>query len=127
LSALNDRDALETLVALKKDELQHCTLQLWIPDKSSEEGFYLGTHDHGVALCDLPLSAIGGELLKIVKNACETSKDFSSLSAIRTGFWPIILTACRPLQTARSAAILDSYGVFPAQTLSVPSRETIPL
>jgi hypothetical protein len=116
LSALNDRDALETLVALKKDELQHCTLQLWIPDKSSEEGFYLATHDHGVALCDLPLSATGGELLKIVKNACETSKDFSSLSAIRTGFW-----------TARSAAILDSYGVFPAQTLSVPSRETIPL
>jgi hypothetical protein len=41
LSALNDRDALETLVALKKDELQHCTLQLWIPDKSSEERFYL--------------------------------------------------------------------------------------
>jgi hypothetical protein len=95
LSAPNDRDALETLVALKKDELEHCTLQLWIPDKSSEEGLYLGTHDHGVALCDLPLSTTGGELLKIVNDACETSKDFSSLSAIRTGFWPIILTACR--------------------------------
>lgn len=95
LSALNDQEALEALVALKKEELQHCTLQLWIPDKSSEEGFYLGTHDHGVALCDLPLSATGSELLKTVRDACEASKDFDSLSAIRTGFWPIILTACR--------------------------------
>jgi hypothetical protein len=86
---------LETLVELKKHELQHCTLQLWIPDKSSEEGFYLGTHDHGVSLCDMPLSTTGAELLKIVNDACETSKEFESLSAIRTGFWPIILTACR--------------------------------
>jgi hypothetical protein len=95
LSALNDREALKTLVALKNNELQHCTLQVWIPDKSSEEGFYLGAHDHGVALCDVPLSTSGGELLELVRNACETSDDFNGLSAIRTGFWPIILTACR--------------------------------
>jgi hypothetical protein len=95
LSALGDTEALEKLVALKKNELQHCTLQLWIPDKSSEEGFYLGTHDHGIALCDLPLSTTGSELLKTLKDACETSKGFEKLSAIKTDFWPIILTACR--------------------------------
>jgi hypothetical protein len=95
LSALNDREALETLVALKNDELQHCTLQLWIPDTSSEKGFCLGNHDHGVALCDLPLSATGTELVTTVNDACKASKDFDSLSAMRTGFWPMILTACR--------------------------------
>jgi hypothetical protein len=95
LSAFDDHEALEKLVELKREELQHCTLQLWIPDKSSEEGFCAGTHDHGVALCDLPLSTTGIELLKTVKDACEGSKDFDSLSAVATGFWPIILTASR--------------------------------
>jgi hypothetical protein len=95
LSAFGDQAALETLVSLKEDELDHCTLQLWTPDASSEEGFFAGTHDHGVALSNLPLSASGSELLKFVKDACEASKDFDNLTAIKTGFWPIILTACR--------------------------------
>jgi hypothetical protein len=95
LSTLNNREALETLVDLKAKELQHCTLQLWIPDESSEEGIYLGAHAHGVALCDLPLSATGNELLKTVKDACNQSNDFEGLSAIAMGYWPMILTACR--------------------------------
>jgi hypothetical protein len=95
LSALNSREALEQLVELKAKELRHCTLQLWIPDKSSEDGIYIGTHDHGVALCDLPLSATGNELIKTVRDACDRSDDFDSLSAIATGYWPMILTACR--------------------------------
>jgi hypothetical protein len=95
LSALEDHEALKQLVDLQAGELQHCTLQLWMPDKSSEEGIYVGTHDHGVALCDLPLSGTGSELLKTVREACNQSKDFGELSAIATGFWPMILTACR--------------------------------
>ncbi len=95
LSALKDHEALAQLVDLKAKELQHCTLQLWMPDKSSEDGIYLGAADHGVALCDLPLSATGNELLKIVRDACNQSKDFDDLSAIATDYWPIILTACR--------------------------------
>ncbi|MBM3552238.1 MAG: chemotaxis protein [Alphaproteobacteria bacterium] len=95
LSALDNLEALERLVDLKAKELQHCTLQLWIPDESSEEGIYVGAHNHGVALCDLPLSATGSELLKTVRDACNQSKDFNNLSAIATGYWPIILTACR--------------------------------
>jgi hypothetical protein len=95
LAGLDDQEALEKLVSLKREELQHCTLQLWIPDASSEDAFYTGQHDHGVALCDLPLSATGNELLTTVNEACKASQDFDSLSAIRAGFWPIILTACR--------------------------------
>lgn len=95
LSALDNQEALEQLVDLKAKELQHCTLQLWVPDESSEEGIYVGAHNHGVALCDLPLSTTGKELLKTVIDACGQSKDFDGLSAIATGYWPIILTACR--------------------------------
>jgi hypothetical protein len=95
LTALSGQRSLETLTELKTKELEHCTLQLWMPDESSEEGIYVGTHDHGIALCDLPLSATGEELLKTVKSACDASNDFDRLSAIATGFWPIVLTACR--------------------------------
>jgi hypothetical protein len=95
LSALSDSKALANLVKIKANELQHCTLQLWIPDESTEEGIYLGTHDHGVALCDLPLTATGTELIKTVSDACSQSPHFDKLSAITTGYSPIILTACR--------------------------------
>jgi hypothetical protein len=95
LFALNDGDSLQRLVALKENELKQCTLQLWLPDSSSEDGIYLGKRDHGVALCDLPLSATGSELLKTVRDACAQSKDFDTLSAIATGYWPIVLAACR--------------------------------
>jgi hypothetical protein len=95
LSSLNDQDALERLVDLKAKELEHCTLQVWLPDKSSEDSMYIGSLDHGVALCDVPLSITGNELLTVISNACKETHGFMELSAIATGFWPLILTACR--------------------------------
>jgi hypothetical protein len=95
LSALGEFASLETLVGLKGKELEHCTLQLWMPDGTTEEGLYVGTHDHGVALTDLPLSRDGHDLLRTVHAACEQSKDFDVLTAIAAGHWPIVLTACR--------------------------------
>jgi hypothetical protein len=95
LSALNDQDALKTLIALKESELQDCTLQLWLPDKDSEDGIYIGLHDHGVALMDLQLSPSGTEILDTIAQACQREKGFANLSANKTGYWPIILLACR--------------------------------
>jgi hypothetical protein len=95
LSALDCPEALRRLVALKENELQHCTLQLWMPDESSEDGIYLGTRDHGVTLCDLPLSVTCRELISTVRDAGNQSRNFEELSAIATNCWPIILTACR--------------------------------
>jgi len=95
MSAFGDAVALEKLTKLVDAELEHCTIQLWIPDSSSDEGFCKGSHDHGVALCDLPITKTGHELVKAVKDACLASKDFEALSAMRTSYWPIILTAAR--------------------------------
>ena len=95
LSALSDHEALVHLANLLNKELKHCTLQLWIPDQSTEDRIYIGGHDHGLALCDLPISPTGNELLKTVRDACNRSKDFETLSANATGYWPMILTACR--------------------------------
>jgi hypothetical protein len=88
LAALGNQDALKQLMELKANELQHCTLQLWT-------AIYLSAGDHGVAICDLPLSLTGKELFRTLRDACGQTEGFSELSAIATGFWPIILTACR--------------------------------
>jgi hypothetical protein len=95
LAALSNQDAVKQLMKLKANELQHCTLQLWIPDNSSEDAIYLGARDHGVAICDLPLTLTGDVLFRTLRDACAQTEGFAGLSAIATGFWPIILTACR--------------------------------
>jgi hypothetical protein len=95
LSALNERGAFERLATLVQTELPHCTLQLWIPDDATEDSLYIGKHDHGIALCDLPVSGAGEELLEIISQACEREQSFQKMSPNQTGYWPIILLACR--------------------------------
>lgn len=120
LSALGDTKSLKTLVALKAKELEHCTLQLWMPDSASEEGLYIGTHDHGVALTDLPLSASGSDLLKTINDACNESKDFDALTAVATGHWPMVLTACRhyrlPVPPQLWIRMVDPLGAAPSMS-----------
>lgn len=120
LSALGNHEALMQLVKLKAKELQHCTLQLWLPDKSSEDCIYLGSHDHGVALSDVPLSATGNELVAVIASACKETEGFSNLSAIATGFWPIILTACRHYRLPVPPQLWIDMVIDP---LTVPSAE----
>jgi hypothetical protein len=95
LAALQDAEALKVLTELKSSLLSHCTLQLWMPDESSEDLLYVGRTDHGIALTDMPLTESGVELLETIKEACEKVGSFVKLSAHRTRYWPIILTACR--------------------------------
>jgi hypothetical protein len=88
-------DQFKQIAKLVKSKLKHCTLQLWIPDAASEEHMYLDSKTHGVALCELPLSQGGQALLASIKHACNSHDAFSDLSAIKTGYWPIVLVACR--------------------------------
>jgi hypothetical protein len=95
LSALHEREFLQRLTQLVQSELSHCTLQLWLPDDETELNLYLGRRDHGIALSDLPLSGDGEDLLDIISKACEREQGFQNLSPNQTGYWPIILLACR--------------------------------
>jgi hypothetical protein len=95
LAALGVDEAFAKLGELKRTQLEHCTLQLWLPDELTEGSVYIGGRDHGVALCDLAISAGGSELLDEIANACRREAAFESLSAIATGYWPILLVACR--------------------------------
>jgi hypothetical protein len=42
---------------LTTTELEHCTLQLWLPDEDSEQHLYRNDETHGRALCDLVVTA----------------------------------------------------------------------
>ena len=80
---------------LKTDFLQHCNFQVWYPGKTSETHFYKYDENHGSTLSDVSIDKSHAELLAEVFQECETSNQFRELSAIKYGFWPIILLACR--------------------------------
>lgn len=94
LQGLGQIDTVDTLQKLVKEKLGHCTLQLWMPESSTEERLYLGGISHGLAVCDLPLNEGGPELITAINEACRIDTDFKSLSPIHTNFWPILLVAC---------------------------------
>jgi hypothetical protein len=95
LAASKDQLILDKLTALKLGALAHCTLQLWLPEKESEDHIYLNDGMHGVALADLPLGGDCSELLQTIAEACNGNDAFAALSATATGYWPVVLTACR--------------------------------
>lgn len=94
LHALGATQDVEALSRLAQNELEHCTLQLWLPDATSEEKFYIGDRSHGRALCGLPLSKGGGKLLATIAEACSMNADLKDLSPVKAGFWPVIMVAC---------------------------------
>ena len=77
-------------------ELPHCTLQLWVPNRNTETHLYTNSDIHGLAVLGLPITETCDELLEIVFEECQHNQDpFNSLSAIKIGYWPIVLAACR--------------------------------
>ncbi|BCG47246.1 hypothetical protein GEOBRER4_n2073 [Citrifermentans bremense] len=104
LQVLGQESAVDTLSTLVRENLQHCTLQLWIPDATSETALFKGDHSNGRAICDLPLAEGGPQLLTTIAEACKIDTEFKNLSPIRTGFWPVMLVACRHHQLPVPAA-----------------------
>lgn len=98
LQALGLLDDVEELRLLVRKDLEHCTLQLWIPDATSESALFVGGGSHGKALCDLPLGEGGIQLLATIAEACRMDTAFASLSPIKTGFWPVLLVAFHHFQ-----------------------------
>ncbi|MAF56503.1 hypothetical protein [Ponticaulis sp.] len=76
--------------------LPHCTMQLWVPNESSEAHLYLHDATHGLAVVGLEITPSGDDILQIVFEECRHNETrFNSLSAVKLSFWPIILVACR--------------------------------
>jgi hypothetical protein len=95
VAALKDLESIASLEELIAGPLVHCTLQLWLPDEDSEKHIYINDAVHGAALADLPVSSSGQDLLKVLAAACKSADGFNNLSAIKSGYFPLIVTACR--------------------------------
>lgn len=87
--------ALQTLIKLKAEVLQHCTLQAWLPGDDTENGIYIGNTDHGFCLADLPVEGDGSALIDALQEACKRDETLASLSAVKLDVWPLVLVACR--------------------------------
>lgn len=94
LGAMGETDATDAIAKLATEKLEHCTMQSWLPDETSETHLYLNTDAHGRALSDLDVTK-PGELLEILNEAVRDKSNFAELSAVATGNWPIVLLACR--------------------------------
>lgn len=113
-------EAASTLAHLVNTRLPHCTLQLWTPDAASEANLYLNTASHGIGVTGLELDE---NYMRVVIDftvaAIQHSPAFGDLTAVKSGFWPLVLVACR------------HYGLpvpphFWASALTLQPAEAIP-
>ena len=94
-SALDATRALEKLAALADGPLKQCTMQFWLPWTDSESRLWRTADGHGAALLDLPMVGDSRKLLDYVLRECGPACPFEELSAIKQGFEPLVLVACR--------------------------------
>ena len=91
----DDPDTLEMLAEFTSGPYKHSTLQLWYPGDDSEEHFYRGSADHGLAATGIKVVRSCGAMVASIAAECTASSAFRSLSAIRRGLWPLVILACR--------------------------------
>ncbi len=94
VTAFNDQESIASLMTLKAGPLAHCTLQLWLPDEETERHLYLNGAIHGAALAELPITNGGQDLLKVLTEA-GSADSFQNLSTVKSGYFPLLLTAGR--------------------------------
>jgi hypothetical protein len=92
---LDDGSTYAKVATMKKNLLEHCTFQFWYPDETSETHFYDNSAVHGAALANLAIDRSKEEFLAQVFDECKHSPQFKDLSAVKFGWWPLIVVACR--------------------------------
>ena len=94
-AGLDESETVQDLAAFKRDHLDHCSFQLWLPDDDSEDLIYTNVDSHGAAFTDIPVTNDPDMLLEYVLRECGDDTPFFGLSAVEFGHWPIIAVACR--------------------------------
>jgi hypothetical protein len=115
-AALLDDDALYAKVAsLKSDHLPHCNFQFWYPDDSSEHHFYTNNDSHGAVLSNACVDRSKEDLLAQVFGECDQTAHFKELSAVKFGWWPLIVVACRHYRLPLPPHLLEGFRKNAAQ------------
>jgi hypothetical protein len=112
---LNDDAMYSKVAALKSDHLEHCNFQFWYPDDSSEQHFYTNDDCHGAALSHACVDRSKEDLLAQVFGECDQTQHFSELSAVKFGWWPLIVVACRHYRLPLPLDLLQGFRKSAAQ------------
>lgn len=94
-AALARNQTYSALVDFQRNKCSHCTFQIWFPDELSEEMVYTNTGTHGTSMSNIHLPENISEYISLIESECSATRFFDNLSAVKYGFWPIILVACR--------------------------------
>lgn len=106
---LDDEETYHKVALLKQEHLQHCTFQLWYPDEHSEEYFYTDSDSHGAVLTHVCVERPKEEFLAQVFGECNQSPHFKELSAIKLGWWPLIVVACRHYRLPLPLQLIEKF------------------
>lgn len=85
-------DCYDEIRKLKTEYLRDCNFQIWFPDKTSDENFYLNRTLHGKSLTTLDL-ADKRRFLKRINDECFTSP--LSLTCVAGAYHGILFIGCR--------------------------------
>ncbi|MFK3866196.1 hypothetical protein [Pseudoalteromonas rhizosphaerae] len=87
------KDLAEVLEDFCNKNLKHCTLQYWYPNEISEDYLFSGANQHGIATTNFPIN--GKAAREHVEEECKHSNFFWELTAVKQGYMPLVLVACR--------------------------------
>jgi len=88
-------DVFDNLKEMERDLFGHCNFQLWFSDEKTEDNYYTNDINHGSSLSHITLQDGIEPLLNFVFNECSQNNDFTDLSAIENGWWPIVFLASK--------------------------------
>jgi len=92
---LDDEEMYNNIAQFKQAHLSHCNFQFWYPDAGFETHFWTNSDFHGAVLSHVPVDRPKEEFLAQVFGECDQSSQFKDLSAVKFGWWPLIVVACR--------------------------------
>lgn len=111
-------DAGKQLEDFAEKHLEHCTLQYWYPNPSTEDSLYSNSATHGVASTDFPIKQ--DSVVQHVVEECKLSDTFNNLSAIEKGYTPLVYLACRSYRYPVPFHVLEDWMVLRSDDASYP-------
>lgn len=95
LSQLKDDLGTNRISSIKKEILSHCNFQVFFFNSISEEYLYNDEEIHGATLPNIDISSPEKFLEQLNFEIKNQKENFENISAIKHGFYPIALLACK--------------------------------
>jgi hypothetical protein len=100
-------------------------MQLWSPGDDSEGHLYINDASHGRALSGLIIDADGNGLIPSIAGMIGKTRPLDELSASTTGYFPIVLVACRHWRLPVPPEFyIDAAALSIASQVSSPPSES---